>query len=193
MRRRRLGGVTAALLVGLGAAVATARGGEYYEDNTPQAEGLLSGLFHEKPRKQVKNTKNIKNIPNTQNAQNVGELQLRPAASAASGSVESAIAEQQRRMNALIRRMEVCDRLRMIANQTGNEALMMQANELEERANAIYRQQTASLPLPAQTPLSILADEPAGPSRNHPGAVAATADRIQSEPQPSGSGGMGGR
>jgi|GEM_PF-4899142 hypothetical protein len=180
MRRRRLGGVAAALLVGLGAAVAAVRGGEYYEDTTPQAEGLLSGLFHEKPRKQAKLDKNAKNAPN---AQNTGEVKPRPAASAESGSVESAIAEQQRRMNALIRRMEVCDRLRMIANQTGNEALMIQANELEERANAIYRQQTASLPLPAQTPLSILADEQPNPNRNRPGTVATAADRIQFEPR----------
>jgi len=178
------------LLLGLGAAVAAARGGEYLEDNKPQAEGLLSGLFHEKPRKQAKNTKTT---PNGKNTQNVDEVQPRPAAAAASGSVESAIAEQQRRMNALIRRMEVCDRLRMIANQTGNEALMMQANELEERANAIYRQQTANLPLPTQTPLAILAEEQPNPSRNRPGAVTATADRIQSEPQPFGRGGMGGR
>jgi hypothetical protein len=156
MRRRRLGGMASALLMGLAAAVATARGGEYVEDNSPQAEGLLSGLFHEKPRKQTKDGPNAKN---TKNVQKTGEIQPRPVAAGASGSVESAIVEQQRRQNALIRRMEVCDRLRIIANQTGNEALMMQANELEERANAIYRQQTASLPLPAQTPLSILADE----------------------------------
>jgi hypothetical protein len=180
MRRRRWGGVAAALLVGLGAAVATARGGEYVENNSPQAEGLLSGLFHEKPRKQ---TKAVKNARSAQNTPNTGEGQPQPVASVASGSVESAIAEQQRRMNALIRRMEVCDRLRMIANQTGNEALMMQANELEERANAIYRQQTASLPLPAQTPLSILADEQPNSSRNRPGTVATATDRIQFEPR----------
>jgi hypothetical protein len=194
MRRRRLGGVAAALLVGLGAAVAAARGGDYYEDNTPEPKGLLSGLFNEKPKNQAKRGKNAKNAKNSKNAPNVAEATPLPTAAvtSTSGSVDSVVAEQQRRMNALIRRMEVCDRLRMIANQTGNEVLMSQADELEERANALYRQQMAGLPLPAQTPLSILADDQPDPNRNRPGTVAAAADRIQSEPRPSGSGGMGG-
>lgn len=198
MRRLRLGGVAAAVLMGLGASVATAGGIEYYEDNTPEPKGLLSGLLNEKPKTQANRSKNARNA---RSAQNAGEIKPRPTASAASGSVEAAAAEQQRRMNALIRRMEVCDRLRMIANQTGNEALMNQANELEERANAIYRQQMAGLPLPAQTPLSILAGEQPYPSRDREGAMATAPaplsngsglDRIQSEPRPSGSGGMGG-
>ena len=192
MRRLRLGGVAAALVLGLGLAVATTRAGDYAEDGSPEPTGLLSGMFHDKPKNQAKNTKNAKNS---------SEAKPRPVASAESGSVELAAAEQQRRMNALIRRMEVCDRLRMIADQTGNEALMIQANELEDRANAIYRQQMAGLPMPAQTPLSILAGDQQNPGRVREGTVATAplalpngrgTDQIQSGPRPLGSGGMGG-
>jgi hypothetical protein len=199
MRRLSLGGVAAALLMGLGVAVATTRAGDYYEDNTPESKGLLSGMFGEKPKSQAKRSKTTKT--NSKNAKNAAEAAPRPVPTAEGGSVELAAAEQQRRMNALIRRMEVCDRLRMIADQTGNEALMIQANELEERANAIYRQQMAGLPLPAQTPLSILADDRQNPSRVREGTVATAplalpsgrgVDQIQSEPRPLGSGGMGG-
>jgi hypothetical protein len=198
MRRLSLGGVAAALVIGLGVAVATTRADDYLEDNTPESKGLLSGMFGEKPKRQAKRSKNTKN---SKNAKNASEATPRPMPTAEGGSVELAAAEQQRRMNALIRRMEVCDRLRMIADQTGNEALMIQANELEERANAIYRQQMAGLPVPMQTPLSILADDLQNPSRVREGTVATAPlplpngrgdNRIQSEPQPLGSGGMGG-
>ena len=113
-------------------------------------KGLLSNLFHEKPKTQVKK----ENKPT--------EIKPRPPS-----STETAAAEQQRHMNALLRRMEVCDRLQMIANQTGNEALGNQASELEERAKEIYRRQTAGLALPAQAPLTVLAaDRENSPSRD---------------------------
>src|SRR6185437_1554124 len=125
MRRLGSGGVTAALIVGLGLSVTTAEGADN-DAKPPVGKGLLSGLFHEKPRTQAtKSTTPIEATP-------------QPAS-----STESVAAEQQRHMNALMRRMEVCDRLRMIANQTGNETLMSQADQLEDRANAIYRRQTA--------------------------------------------------
>ena len=63
--------------------------------------------------------------------------------------VEPAGAEQQREMNAVLRRMEVCDRLRTIALQTGNDELMRQAEELEARAEEIYRRHTANPPAAA--------------------------------------------
>ncbi|MGH7224827.1 MAG: hypothetical protein ACRELF_16510, partial [Gemmataceae bacterium] len=149
----------------LGAAVATAWGADD-DIAAPVGNGLLSGLFHEKPRSQAQAEKQISN------------QKLQKAS-----SVESVAAEQQRHMNALMRRMEVCDRLRMIANQTGNEALMTQANELEERANAIYRLQTSRLPLPAQAPLSVLAADRENPSRDPQGAQG-----MANSPLPAGSG-----
>jgi hypothetical protein len=122
--------MAAALVVGLGAAVA----GEPDSDARPEPRGLLSGLFGDKPKPKAKTEKK----PATDD---------RPACSR---TTEAVIFEQQRQMNALLRRMQVCDRLRLIAEQTGNDELMRQADELEARAEEIYRQQTAQLPLPSQ-------------------------------------------
>ena len=154
MRGQGLGGVAAALVVGLGGAVATAWGADN-DIASPVGNGLLSGLFHEKPRSQAQIEKQA------------SDQKLQQAS-----SIESMAAEQQRHMNALMRRMEVCDRLRMIANQTGNEALMTQANELEERANAIYRLQTSRLPLSAQAAASVLAADRENSSRDRMGVLA---------------------
>jgi hypothetical protein len=129
MRRLGLGGAAAALIVGLGVAVATTRGADN-DGNAPVAKGLLSGLFHEKPKSHVKQENKA------------SEEKPQPAS-----PIESAAAQQQRHLNAWYRRVEVCDRLRMIAEQTGNDALREQADELEDRANVIYRQQTSALPL----------------------------------------------
>ena len=73
--------------------------------------------------------------------------------------MESAAALQHRHMNALLRRMEVCDRLQLIANQTGDESLMNKAFELQERANDIYRRQTEGLPLPTSKPVAVPSDD----------------------------------
>lgn len=159
MRRAGLGGVAAALIVGLAGAVATTRGADT-DNNAPVGKGLLSGLFHEKPKKPAKQV----NKPVEEKAQPV-----RP--------IESAAAQQQRHMNAWFRRVQVCDRLRMIAEQTGNETLRDQADELEERANALYRQQTSGLPLAASAAPATA--ERQTPNGDHEGATA-----IGSLPQP---------
>jgi hypothetical protein len=167
MRRVGLGGAAAALIVGLGAAVATTRGADN-DGNTPAAKGLLSGLFHEKPKAKAKQEdKAVEEKP-------------QPAS-----SVESAAAQQQRYMHAWFRRVEVCDRLRMIADQTGNEALRDQANELEDRANAIYRQQTSGLPLAAQAAPSAL--ELHNQSRDREGAAAISSKSLSAGRSPDNS------
>jgi hypothetical protein len=144
--------VAAALIVGLAAAVATTRGADT-DNNAPVSKGLLSGLFHEKPKKSTKQVnKAVEEKPQP----------VRPA--------ESAAAQQQRHMNAWFRRVQVCDRLRMIALQTGNDTLRDQADELEERANALYRQQTSGLPLAAQS-TPTMGDRPA-PNIDLDGATA---------------------
>lgn len=141
MRRLGLGGMATALIVGLGAAVATTRGSDY-DGKAPVAKGLLSGLFGEKPKSPALVDKEG------------GAVKTEPTV-----TVESAAALQHRHMNALLRRMEVCDRLQLIANQTGDESLMNRAFELQERANDIYRRQTAGLPLPTSKPVAVPADD----------------------------------
>lgn len=135
-------------------AAATARGADP-DGNAPAAKGLLSGLFHEKPKAQEKIDKNVSAVP------------PQPA-----GPVESTETERQRHQNAWFRRAQVCDRLRSIANQTGNQALMSQADELEERANELYRLQTSRLPLAAQSSVTLLAADQENTNHVRPGAAA---------------------
>jgi hypothetical protein len=137
------------------AAAATAKGADP-DGNAPVGKGLLSGLFHEKPKTQAKIDKKGSDVP------------PQPASTGRSSETE-----RQRYVNAWIRRVEVCDRLRSIADQTANQALMTQADELEERANALYRLQTAGLPLAAQAPVTVLASDRENTSRVRRGTAAA--------------------
>jgi hypothetical protein len=58
--------------------------------------------------------------------------------------------EQQRQMNAYLRRVAVCDRLRDIAFQNNDTELQRQADQLELRAWEIYRQHTANVAVKAE-------------------------------------------
>ncbi len=60
---------------------------------------------------------------------------------------ERAARTLQREKNALLRRMQVCDRLRQIAFDTSDAELERRANDLEEQARRIYDRRTAHLPL----------------------------------------------
>jgi hypothetical protein len=97
-------------------------------------------LFNEKPRGRPASKAKAENTP-------PAEDKSRSTAAAAMNA-----AEQQRQINAVLRRMEVCDRLRMIAFQTSNEELLRQADALEARARDIYNRQTAQLSLNAPAP-----------------------------------------
>lgn len=44
----------------------------------------------------------------------------------------------------LLRRMAVCDKLRLLALETGDESLEKQADVLQQKANSVYRQRTAA-------------------------------------------------
>ena len=129
MRRVGSWGMTAALIVGLGGAVVFAGGPD--NDVKPAPKGWLSGLFTDKPKPPAKVDKKPVETP----------PEMTPP------SVELAAVERQRQENAMLRRMEVCDRLRAIALQSNNEALMHQAEELLMRAEELYRQKTAGLPM----------------------------------------------
>jgi hypothetical protein len=63
-----------------------------------------------------------------------------------------AMSEQARQEAALLRRIDVCDKLRQIALETNNNELDQLAQELDARARAVYAQRTARLKTIAQTP-----------------------------------------
>lgn len=166
-----------ALWWNLAAAVPT-RADDYYQNSPPEAQGLLSGLFQEKPKGPSKGQARGQAKGQAKNDKNAIAVRPQPMA-----TVTAMAAEQLRHKNAWLRRMEVCDRLKTIADQTGNEALLNQAYELEERANLLYRQQTYGLPAPVQTPLAVLADDPQTMRRGGMGPAASAP-----LPQPNGRG-----
>ncbi|HEY1859652.1 MAG TPA: hypothetical protein VGG61_04825, partial [Gemmataceae bacterium] len=61
-----------------------------------------------------------------------------------------AMTEQARQEAALLRRIDVCDKLRQIALETNNNELDQLAQELDARARAVYAQRTARLKTSAQ-------------------------------------------
>jgi hypothetical protein len=65
----------------------------------------------------------------------------------------AAAAERAQEEKALLRRQAVCLKLRTIAAQTNNEELRRQADELDDRAWAVYQRRIAHLPAGgAETP-----------------------------------------
>jgi hypothetical protein len=60
-------------------------------------------------------------------------------------AVSPATTEQARQEAALLRRIDVCDKLRQIALETNNNELDQLAQELDARARAVYAQRTARL------------------------------------------------
>lgn len=72
-----------------------------------------------------------------------GETKDAPAKQTAP-DVESAGAVRARELVTLQRRQAVCLRLKEIAVQTNDEALMQKAEQLEQRAWQVYEQRTAS-------------------------------------------------
>lgn len=55
------------------------------------------------------------------------------------------VAQLAKERETFLRRLEVCDRLRTVAEETGNESLKKEADQIEERARQLYQQRTAKL------------------------------------------------
>jgi hypothetical protein len=67
------------------------------------------------------------------------------APTAGAPAAESSAAVRRRETAAFLRRQAVCDRLCEIAAQNGDDALAQRANDLEDRAWAIFQERTAGL------------------------------------------------
>ncbi|HEV3203452.1 MAG TPA: hypothetical protein VGY77_03670, partial [Gemmataceae bacterium] len=61
--------------------------------------------------------------------------------------VQEATNERAREQNHLLRRLDVCDQLRLIAIQKKDDNLLQQAEQLETRAWGMYTQRVATLPV----------------------------------------------
>jgi hypothetical protein len=70
----------------------------------------------------------------------------KPVQGKAVTAVEEATAQRAREAANLMRRLEVCDKLRAVAEQTNDQELLRKAEQLDEHAYATYRQRTIHLP-----------------------------------------------
>jgi hypothetical protein len=90
-------------------------------------------------------------------------------------ALQSAAARLEHEMAELKRRQDVCDKLRTIGIQTGDEALVRRAEQLDQRAWALYQQRTGAPPVPGT---SFQSDEQT------------LAQRLNPHGSPAGSGGV---
>jgi hypothetical protein len=146
MRQRCAGGVIAALWVGLAvsAAGAAGDGGDLHSmppDDKPTSPwlpiwmgGRRNAFSEKKPAEAPKAAKTDKaDKPDKDKDKDKPAPRPQPADGATT---------QERELNAYWRRIEVCDQLREFAVQAGNEELERQADELSQRAFAIYQQRS---------------------------------------------------
>jgi hypothetical protein len=93
----------------------------------------------------------------------------------------------QAEQDAYLRRISVCDALRLLADEKGDQALTRQADELERQAKSLYEARVAALGIPkTRVPLN----EPATAMRlEEPATPQAAANRLiaPSSPLPSAS------
>ncbi|HEY8505587.1 MAG TPA: hypothetical protein VIL46_13465 [Gemmataceae bacterium] len=75
---------------------------------------------------------------------------------------EQAARQLQRAQAEYFRRLAVCDKFRLVALQTGDDALLRQAEALERQATEVYQQSIAHLPCSRLRPAEELLDERLG-------------------------------
>lgn len=126
MRKVGKGPLTAVLVLGLFTAVAVAQPA----DSGPAAAGeggWWGRWFGARPG------------PAAKAPAEVAEKPVVPVPSEA----ESVAQEQERHFRAYLRRLDVIDKLRQVALDTGNDDLARQADELDQQVNTLYNRQVA--------------------------------------------------
>ncbi len=136
MRIRRWWGLGAALLLAWGATQAKAIDEEGQPGKRPvvrpnERPGLIDKLFD-------LGTPSSQKKPDSKTSK-------KDAGDKGNTAAAPAMSEQARQEAALLRRIEVCDKLRQIALETNNNELDQLAQELEARAQAVYAHRTARL------------------------------------------------
>jgi hypothetical protein len=132
------------MLVGLSAAGSRATAGDDEDVPPPKVQyGRGPGLFdrwfasNSKPaeKKPAK-----KDTANTEKDKADKDKPKKPAA-------ENPVAIRAREEAALMRRIQVCDRLKNLANQMNDDELYRRAEELDQKSWAVYQQRTSHLPV----------------------------------------------
>jgi hypothetical protein len=132
MRKGTVMGVAAALTLALGVGLAAGQ-----EPATGSQPGFFGRLF-------AKKTDPPKTAPALAKGSDVA------VEAHATAEAQSAPAIQAREREALFRRQAVCDKLRLIAAQTNNDALMRKADLLNDRAWSLYQQRTEASAVQAE-------------------------------------------
>src|SRR5262249_2818220 len=143
MRKLTIGGLLASLIVGLSAGFLIAG-----EDGDAEAKPPARPFIRWSPWV----TKMMATPPPTQRAPakkpapkpQKQSTKKAPAPAKPSSVVREAAAERAREEAALMRRLEVCDKLMEIAVRTNDNELLHRAEQLDERARANYSRKTSS-------------------------------------------------
>lgn len=142
MRTLKVWGATAILLggVGLAGGVAAEKGADTKAAASSSNWGWFNGWFGANKKDADKDKKS--DVAKT--AGKDAESSLPP--SRPLSQADEATAARAREEAILFRRLAVCNKLMEIALQTNDKQLQGQAEQLDERAWAIYNQRTANLP-----------------------------------------------
>jgi hypothetical protein len=148
MRKLTMWGLPAALIVGLGAAVALAgeQGTEDSDAKQPARPFIrwspwVTRMMATPPPTQRAPAPKPKPKPEKQTAKKA------PPPSKPTPVVQQAAGERAREEAALMRRLEVCDKLTEIAVRTNDTELLHRAEQLDERVRTTYSRRTSSLPV----------------------------------------------
>jgi hypothetical protein len=143
MRRLGVGGLAAALLIGWAATVLAATGDTTDDsDAKPAAKQTSGGSW-------FSNWFGMGSAP----AKKPDKKPAKPAKPKPAAGLDSAASIRDREEAALLRRMAVCDKLKQIAVQNNDDALAKLADQLEQRAEAVYYQRINPLPASQAEPL----------------------------------------
>jgi hypothetical protein len=117
-------GMAAALVLGLAVSVGAAQDRD--DGPKPASSGKMAGWFGGKDKAEAKKDPADRPLPGP-------------------SVVERAEAVRQRELKNYLRRIDVCDKLAQIAEDTNDQQLLSQVEEMKERVWAVYQQRTANL------------------------------------------------
>jgi hypothetical protein len=113
-----------------------------------------------------------------------GSTSLRPPTVTAPLPPEVVSGALQAEQEAWARRMSVCDKLRQVALDQNDEALMRQVDDLERQATATYNARVAALGVPKVKPAATRPDPVEVAAKPDPAEIKLAADRLTAPAAP---------
>jgi hypothetical protein len=148
--------MAAVLILGLAVSIAAAQDRD--DGPKPAASGWWAGWFGSKDKPEAKKEAADRPLPGP-------------------SVVERAEVVRQRELKSYLRRIDVCDKLAQIAEDTNDQSLLSQVEEMKERVWAVYQQRTAHL-----TPSAASETEDAAPRREGASRKPATSRSREDKP-----------